>query len=70
MKFYDFPWAPYPLRITIYLREKGLNNVEIIKLEPPIDKLDWPPAFLKELTPAGSLPVLLICTITASCIAT
>jgi glutathione S-transferase len=58
MKLYDFPWGPYPLRITIYLAEKGLSEVEVIKLEPPLDKSNWPPAFLKELTPAGSLPVI------------
>jgi glutathione S-transferase len=58
MKLYDLPWGPYPLRITIYLAEKGITDVEIIKMELPSDKSNWPPAFLKELTPAGSLPVI------------
>lgn len=60
MKLYDFPWGPYPLRITIYLAEKGLTGIDVIPLEPPIDKKDWPPPFLKALTPAGSLPVLVV----------
>ncbi|NUP06057.1 MAG: glutathione S-transferase family protein [Polyangiaceae bacterium] len=58
MKLYDFPWGPYPLRISIYLAEKGLSDVEVLKLEPPLDKKDWPPPFLKALTPAGSLPIV------------
>lgn len=58
VKLYDFPWGPYPLRISIYLAEKGLTDVEVIKCDPPLDKSNWPPAFLKELTPAGSLPVI------------
>jgi glutathione S-transferase len=58
MKLYDFPWGPYPLRITIYLAEKGLSNVDVVKLEPPLNKKDWPPPFLRALTPAGSLPVM------------
>lgn len=48
------------MRVTIYLREKGLNDVEIIELEPPVDKkTNWPPDFLKPLTAQGSLPVFL-----------
>lgn len=58
MKLYDFPWGPYPLRITIYLAQKGITDVELVKIEPPLDKAGWPPAFLKELTPSGSLPVI------------
>lgn len=58
MKLYDFPWGPYPLRITLYLAEKGLTDIEIVTLEPPLDKAGWPPPFLTALTPAGSLPVI------------
>lgn len=58
MKLYDLPWGPYPMRVTIYLREKGLDDVEIIKLEPSDDKkTNWVPHHVKGLTPIGSLPV-------------
>ena len=58
MKLYDFSWGPYPQRVTIYLKEKGISDIEIINIEPPLEKKDWPPAFLLKLNPAGSLPVL------------
>lgn len=59
MKLYDLPWGPYPMRVTIYLREKGLEgDVEIIKLEPSDDKkTNWLPDYLKGLSPVGSLPI-------------
>lgn len=58
MKLYDFPWGPYPLRITIYLAEKGITDAEVIKLQPPLDGFAWPPSFIRELTPAGTFPVI------------
>lgn len=58
MKLYNFAFGPYPQRVTIYLAEKGLTEVELIRLEPPRGKTGWSPTFLKGLTPAGSLPII------------
>lgn len=58
MKLYDFSWGPYPQRVTTYLKEKNIPDVEVIDLEPPLDKASWPPAFLLALNPAGTLPTL------------
>lgn len=58
MKLYNFPFGPYPERVTIYVAEKGLTDVELIRLEPPRGKANWPPAAIKGLSPSGSLPII------------
>lgn len=57
MKFYNFPWGLYPRRVAIYLAEKGTIEVERTDMEPHLIE-GWPPAFLRALNPAGTLPVL------------
>ncbi|RZN34698.1 glutathione S-transferase family protein [Bradyrhizobium sp. Leo121] len=58
MKLYNFAFGPYPQRLTIYVAEKGLTDIELIRLDPPTDQTNWPPALLKGLTPASSLPIV------------
>jgi glutathione S-transferase len=58
MKLYNFAFGPYPQRVTIYLAEKGLPDVDLIRLEPPRGKSSWPPAVIKALSPSGSLPII------------
>ena len=58
MKLYNFPWGPYPRRITIYLAEKGITDLDLVEIEFPHVPERWPPGFLQNLNPNGSLPVL------------
>ncbi len=58
MRLYNFAFGPYPQRLTIYLAEKGLADVELIRLEPPSGKGNWPPAAIEHLSPSGSLPII------------
>ena len=55
MKVYDFPYAPNPQKLRVYLAEKGLNiqkvTVNITRGE------NRTPEFLSK-NPMGSLPVL------------
>lgn len=55
---YNFAWGPYPRRVTIYLAEKGIKDIELIEVEFPHRPELWPDDFLLELNPAHSLPVL------------
>lgn len=57
MKFYNFPWGLYPRRIQVYLAEKGINDIDVEDIE--LHKIaDWPPPWMLDLNPAGTLPVL------------
>lgn len=58
MKLYNFGWGPYPRRITIYLAEKGITDLERVEVEFPHRPELWPEGFLSNLNPAHSLPVL------------
>jgi glutathione S-transferase len=58
MKLYNFPWGPYPRRVTLYLAEKGIIDLELVNVEFPHKPERWPPGFLRTLNPAGALPVL------------
>lgn len=58
MKLYNFPWGPYPRRLTLYLAEKGITDIELIEVEFPHRPERWPEGFLLNLNPAHSLPVL------------
>lgn len=55
MKLYEIPWGLYPRRVSIYLAEKGICNVERVAF----DVLSaWPPPELLRLNPAGTVPIL------------
>lgn len=58
MKLYNFGWGPYPRRLTIYLSEKGITDLDRVDVEFPHQPELWPPGFLSGLNPNGSLPVL------------
>lgn len=55
MKLYELEWGLYPRRVGIYLAEKGLTGIERIALDP---MKGWPPAELKAISPAGTVPIL------------
>lgn len=59
MKIFNFAFGPYPQRVSIYLAEKGLKDVDVVLLDPPGVGAEWPPAALKDLTPSTSLPILI-----------
>ena len=55
MKIYDFPWAPNPRKVRVYVLEKGLSiPFQTIDLAAGENKT---PEFLAK-NPTGSLPVL------------
>lgn len=58
MKLYNFPWGPYPRRLTIYLAEKGISEIDLVEVEFPHRPELWPADFMLGLNPAHSLPVL------------
>lgn len=58
MKLYNFRFGPYPRRISIYFAEKGLRPSELIEFDPPSELSGWPPSSIQDLTPTGSLPIL------------
>lgn len=58
MQLVNFSWGPYPRRLTIYLAEKGIDNIELVEVEFPHQPERWPPDYLRKLNPAHSLPVL------------
>src|SRR2546423_224938 len=57
---YAYPWMPYPRRVIIYLREKGIppSLVKVVPVSDPqlgsFAPTEYPPK------PAGSLPILAI----------
>ncbi|KUJ12566.1 uncharacterized protein LY89DRAFT_210135 [Mollisia scopiformis] len=57
---YAYPWMPYPRRIIIYLREKGIPSslVQVVRVSDPGDGNAAPPNFPPR--PQGSLPVLVM----------
>ncbi|VUC25650.1 unnamed protein product [Clonostachys rosea] len=57
---YAYPWMPFPRRVTIYLREKGipLSLVTVVPVSDPQLGDAAPKAFPPR--PAGSLPILAI----------
>lgn len=54
MKLYDLAWGPWTRRVTVYLKEKGVSDIEIVSLEYGDEKS---PALLKK-NPLGFLPFL------------
>lgn len=58
---YAYPWMPYPRRVIIYLREKGIPEslVKVAQVSDPQDGNEVVDASLPE-RPAGSLPILAI----------
>ena len=58
LKLYNFGWGRYPRRVTIYLAEKGISDIEVVEVEFPHRPELWPEGFLFKLNPAHPLPVL------------
>ncbi len=58
MRLYNFAFGPYPQRVTIYLAEKGITDVDLVLLDAPTGKAPWPPSEIAALTPTGSLPII------------
>ena len=58
MRLYNFPFGPYPRRVTIYLAEKGITEFDLVELDAPVGETSWPPASIAGLTPSGSLPII------------
>jgi glutathione S-transferase len=56
MKFYDLPWGPFPRRVTIYMQEKGIEDIEIVPIDYATGENRAP--WMLEKNPLGSLPVL------------
>jgi len=54
MKLYDLSWCPWARRVTIYLKEKGIANVEVVSLRYGEEKS---PQMLQK-NPLGFLPFL------------
>lgn len=56
MKLYQFSWGIYPRRILVYLKEKGVSDIELVTLDVVAGD-QRQPEFLKK-NPAGTVPVL------------
>ncbi len=54
MKLYDLAWGPWTRRVTIYLKEKGITDIEIVSLKYGDEKSPE----LLEKNPLGFLPFL------------
>jgi glutathione S-transferase len=56
MKMYDFTLAPSPRRVRIFLAEKGIIDVELVRVDI-MRNANRTPEFYKK-NPLGSLPIL------------
>ena len=56
MKLYQFAWGIYPRRVHIYLREKGIDDLELVDLDV-IEGENRKPGYLAK-NPIGSIPIL------------
>jgi glutathione S-transferase len=58
---YAYPWMPYPRRVIIYLREKGIPD-SLVKVAVVADPQDRNQVLDRSLPPipSGSLPILAI----------
>jgi len=57
MILYELEFGIYPRRVSIYLHEKGLADVE----RRPFDLAKgWPPAEMPDLSPLGTVPILVV----------
>ena len=54
MKLYDLAWGPWPRRVTIYLKEKGITDIEIVPLYYGEQRLPW----MMKKNPLSFIPVL------------
>lgn len=55
MKLYEMEFGVYPRRVSIYLAEKGITDVE----RSPFDlSQGWPPKDMPKLSPLGTVPIL------------
>ena len=55
MKLHEFSNGLYPRRVTIYLAEKGLHQVDRVSHDPT---KPWPPQGFLAINPRGTVPVL------------
>ncbi len=55
MKLYHFSWGLYPRRVTLYLAEKSIRDIQLIEFDP-IDPKTL--TRIRELSPLGTVPVL------------
>lgn len=56
MKLFQFSWGIYPRRILIYLKEKGISDIELVDIDV-VKGENRTPEFLK-MNPLGTIPVL------------
>lgn len=56
MDLYKFDWGPFPRRVLIYLREKGITSIDMIDVDV-IGGENRGPEFLA-INPAATVPVL------------
>lgn len=55
MKLYEIEFGVYPRRVSIYLAEKGIADIERIAFD--LDQ-GWPPKEMSSLSPLGTVPIL------------
>ncbi len=54
MKLYDLPWGPWTRRVTIYIKEKGISDIEIV----PLDYGDQRDPDMVKKNPLSFLPTM------------
>jgi glutathione S-transferase len=55
MKLHHFSWGLYPVRVTLYLAEKAIPDVQLIEVDPTDPRTL---SRVHELSPLGTVPVL------------
>ncbi|HAA55149.1 MAG TPA: glutathione S-transferase family protein [Myxococcales bacterium] len=56
MKLYQFAWGPYPRRIHIYMKEKDIQDIELVDIDVVRGESRTPEFLAKN--PLGTVPVL------------
>jgi len=56
LKLYQFAWGIYPRRVHVYLREKGIDGIEMLELDPVAAENRRPEHLAKN--PTGTIPTL------------
>lgn len=55
MKLYELEWGLYPRRVSIYLAEKEITEIERVTFDALVA---WPASELARLSPTGTVPIL------------